>query len=521
MDSPFWVDTIASKVIKQWDVSRYRTEMGMGASGIPHVGSAGDAVRSYVVTLGIEDQGKNSELLAFSDDRDGLRKVPSGFPPQLERELGKPVSMINDPFGCHKSFALHISSLLEEAFTQLGIRYTLHRGNDAYTKGMLDKQIFVLLKNATRAGEIIKRTTGSEKFLTQLPFLPICEVCGRVYTTRAHAFLEKEKKVQYTCDLDFLGKARGRDVPIKGCGHQGEVGIRQGKLAWKVEFAARWDALDVHYEAYGKDILDSVRCNDAICTEILKRQPPVHSFYELFTERGGSKISKSKGNVFTPQKWMELATPQSLRLLFLKRLGTSRVVDAEAIPALMDEVDSLESVYHGDENIANKKEKAHKKRLFEYLHFLNVPKQQSTHISYTTIVNLARALPVKDKERIIFEILGANQQIEPGKEDQAKQRIHYATVWAGNEKAAPVKLALDRAEKKALAQLHSALAEEQSADDIQAAIFAIAKERGIQMKNFFRILYKILLGTDRGPRAGMLIHLMGQDQARKLIKRHV
>ncbi|MBL7160745.1 MAG: lysine--tRNA ligase [Candidatus Aenigmarchaeota archaeon] len=516
-ESLFWADQVAKEVVGSWKVGHYRTEMGIGASGIPHVGSAGDAVRSYVVSLGIKELGKKSELIAFSDDRDGLRKVPSGFPSSLEKEIGKPVSTITDPFGCHKSFALHVSSLLLDAFEKIGISFTLRRGNEEYRKGTFDKEVVEILTKWKKAGEIIKRVTGSEKFLSQLPFLPVCKSCGRVYTTRATGFDAAHKKIAYVCDQEFAGKSKGRDVLIKGCGFQGDAGIREGKLAWKVEFAARWRALDIHYEAYGKDILESVKCNDAICKEILGREPPVHSFYELFTERGGEKLSKSKGNVFTPQMWMRVASPESLRLLFLKRLGTTRVVDLDSIPALMDEVDELGGVYFGDMKIKNERELAHKKRLFEYVHFLQMPEKCGFTVPYQNLVNLVASLPIKEKDAIVQETL----KVGKDEEGELKKRVAYATKWAGREKPPQVKIQLDKGEKKALMQLSEVLKKPLSGDEVQNVIFNIAKERGLKPSHFFRLLYKIIIGIDKGPRAGKLITILGREKVRQLIWKRI
>ncbi|MBI4182028.1 MAG: lysine--tRNA ligase [Candidatus Aenigmarchaeota archaeon] len=513
--SLFWADATAREVVEAWKADRYRTEMGMGASGVPHIGSVGDGVRSYAVALGIRSLGKESELIAYSDDRDGLRKVPQGFPSSLEKELGKPVSSIPDPFGCHRSFALHVSSLLVEAFERLGVQFTLHRGSEEYQQGTLDREIETILKHAKRAGEIVKETTGSEKFLEALPFLAVCAACGRIYTTRALSY--EKGKVRYVCDQEFIGKAGNRQVALQGCGFQGEASIREGKLAWKVEFAARWKALDIHFEAYGKDILDSVRCNDAICRELLGREPPVHAFYELFTERGGQKLSKSKGNVFTPQTWMTLGSPESLRLLFLKRLGTSRVVDEDAIPALMDEVDELGKVYRGEIREPNKRELAHKKRLFEYVHSLQ-PAPPGFPVAYTAAVNLARCFPPRARERAMKEILLGTQVPGPQALQDLERRIQYASRFAGEEPPARGKVELDAHERKALLDLADALKTLKEADQIQDRIFEIAKARGLRPGDFFKILYKVLIGLERGPRAGRLIELLGPQDARTLLK---
>src|SRR3989344_5709772 len=450
--SNFWADQIAREIVDREEKlgrsSSYRTEMGLGASGIPHVGSCGDGIRSYVVNLALKELGAKSEFIAFSDDKDGLRKVPVGFPVS-EQDIGKPVSNIPDPLGCHDSMASHISALLTDSFDKLGVEFRLLRAHEEYKKGTLDHQIIIALTHAKRCGEIVRETTGSEKFITQLPYLPVCEKCGRIYTTRAYRFDEETKKIHYKCDLSFKGKNSNswKEIEITGCGHDGVCGIRDGKLAWKVEFAARWAALKVNYEAYGKDILDSVRCNDKISGEIFGWQPPLHSFYELFTERSGKKISKSAGKVFTPARWMKYASPASLRLLFLKRLGTSRVVDPDAIPAYMDEVDELSKVYFrekhsfsgtqkdqslsrvGKVKVANQKELEHQKRLFEFVNFLQTSKEQVA-VPYNMLANLMRIAKNEEVVKNILERTGhVPEDLNKEDEQELEQRIAYVLNW--------------------------------------------------------------------------------------------
>src|SRR3989338_1582857 len=435
MEPQFWADQVAKQVVdreKQLNrVSVFRTEMGLGASGIPHVGSAGDGIRSYVVNLALKELGVKSEFIAFSDDTDGLRKVPAGFPEAMEKDIGKPVSTIDDPFGCHDTLANHITALLTEAFEKLGVNFKLIQAHNAYPQGLLDDQIIIAMENAKRCGEIIRESLGQEKYITQLPYLAICEKCGRVYTTRAYRYDPEKKQIFYKCDQNFSGKNSntGKILEIKGCGHDGVCGIRDGKLSWKVEFAARWAALKINYEAYGKDILDSVRCNDRISSEIFCWEPPVHSFYELFTERSGKKISKSAGNVFTPARWIKYASPTSLRLLFLKRLATSRVVDPDAIPAYMDEVDDLSKIYFGKAKVENPRDLEHQRRLFEFINFLQEPKE-SIGIPYNMLANLMR---IAKNENVVKEILRRTGHLpaELSKEDagELENRIDYVTNW--------------------------------------------------------------------------------------------
>ncbi|MCD6558110.1 MAG: lysine--tRNA ligase [Candidatus Aenigmarchaeota archaeon] len=528
-DDVFWADQIAKKVIEREkrlnrNVDVYRTEMGLGASGIPHVGSAGDGIRSYVVALALQELGYRSELIAFSDNRDGLRKVPVGFPASLRKDIGKPVSMIDDPFGCHKSFGDHVSSLLIDAFEKIGVKYRLQTGDDAYRRGLLDNEIIEILKNAQQAGKIIFNMTNQDKYTKQLPFLPVCEKCGRIYTTRAYKFLPDEKKILYKCDASFVGKDSntGEEIIVKGCGHEGECSIRDGKLSWKVEFAARWRALRINYEAYGKDIADSVAVNDEICRQILGWEPPVHSFYELFVERGGGKISKSKGNVFTPQTWLKYGNKESIRLLFLKRLGTTRVVDLQEIPKYMEEVDGLSKIYYNEDKRLIKKlsnkELAHAKRLYEYVYFLN-PEKPAIVIPYRLLVGFVKL--VKDKN-IVKDILRKTghvpEKMSPQEEKELDRRIEYAMKWVEDALGEEKKIEITERQRKALRSLAEQLQPGITEEELYSKFFEIAKANNIDVKKFFAGAYAALLGSDRGPRLAPLIIAIGVEKVKNILE---
>lgn len=525
MDEVFWADQTAKEIIivekkLDRDTKIFRTEMGLGASGIPHVGSCGDGIRSYVVNLALKEHGVKSEFIAFSDDMDGLRKVPAGFPDTLEKDIGKSVSFINDPFGCHESYGAHVSSLLIDAFKKLGVKYTLKQAHLEYKAGTLDNEIIDILSNWKKAGEIIQKITGQDKYLHQLPYLPICEKCGCIYTTRAYKF--DGEFIHYKCDQSFIGKNSNNDkeIEVKGCGHEGACGIRDGKLAWKVEFAARWHALKINYEAYGKDILDSVRCNDAVCEEILNWKPPVHSFYELFTERSGRKISKSAGNVFTPEHWMRYASPLSLRLLFLKRMATTRVVDPDAIPSYMDEVDELVDVYYGRKKIDNEKELAHKKRLFEYVHFLK-PKKPTVSIQYTMLANLLRIAKHKEILKNILQRTGhLPRNMTKDINEEIDERLNYVENWlADTVEDEKLDYNINEKQKKALHVLANEL-ETKAFDEKKLGehLYEIAADNNLSPQEFFEAAYLTLLGSSRGPRLAQFIAAMGQKKIAKLLK---
>ena len=511
MEELFWADQMARTILKRErdlnrDTNTYRTEMGIGASGVPHIGSAGDGIRSYVVSLALQEQNVDTEFVAFSDDRDGLRRVPAGFPATLGQDVGKPVSLIDDPFGCHGSFGEHVSSLLVDAFEKLGVTFLLRHSHEEYAKGTFDNEIMEILRKHKQAGEIIKKITGQDKYLHQLPFLPICQQCGRVYTTRATAF--DGTKIHYTCDISFTGKtSTGELIHIDGCGYEGQCGIRDGKLAWKVEFACRWRALGIHYEAYGKDILDSVRCNDAICSEILDHAEPLHSFYELFTERSGRKISKSAGNVFTPQMWLRYASSESMRLLFLKKLATARVVDPDAIPAYMDEVDDLADVYFGKKKVANPTDLAHLRRLYEYVHFLKPPRHRPPAVRYQLLVNL---MQLAKNSAVVLDILqrtGHVSQLNADEQQQLLLRIQYVTNWiADTGKDERADYVFSEGQRHALSTLAAALKhKEWDEESLTAFLFELSRKEGLRQNEFFEAAYSVLLNNTRGPRLSHLI----------------
>ncbi|MEM5801869.1 MAG: lysine--tRNA ligase, partial [Candidatus Aenigmatarchaeota archaeon] len=347
----FWLDSKAEEIIKRENnlkrgIKVFRCESGLGASGFPHIGSFGDVIRNYAVSLALKDHGVKSEYIAYSDDRDGLRKVPLSLPDWLEKYIGQPVTDVPDPFGCHENYGNHMSSLLRDAMDKVGIEYKFHSATEDYKKGIFDKQIEIILRNSEKAAKIIKETLGQEKFEIALPYFPVCENCGKIYTTRAYEVDFNSHKILYICDQQFTGKNlnNGKTIIVEGCGHKGEAKFvnGDGKMSWKVEFAMRWAALQIVFEAYGKDIRDSVIVNDKICREILNFEPPLHIMYEMFLDKSGKKISKSYGNVFTPQVWFNYGSKESLILLLLKRFESARELDVTDIPKYMDEMNKLE-----------------------------------------------------------------------------------------------------------------------------------------------------------------------------------
>ena len=509
-----WYDKAADELIKREkklkrSLDKMRTESGLGASGYPHIGSIGDALRNYGITLALQARGYDSEYIAFADDKDGLRKVPAGMPEELEQYLGFSVAQIPDLFGdCHFSFGEHMSSLLKEALDMNGVVYTPMSAYQTYKDGILNDEIITILDNKEKVGKIIERVTGQDKYIDNLPYFVVCEECGKIYTTYAYDYNSQTHTVQYEC--------RGMEVKGRwqeGCGHKGEIDVlgEKGKLPWKVEFGARWHALDIRFEAYGKDIADSVHVNDAICREIFEWEPPMHVQYEMFVDRGGKKISKSTGNVFTPQVWYRYGSMQSLNLLIYKRFVGTKNGSVDDIPTHMDELDELEDIYFGKRKVKDQKEYYKLTGLYEYAHLLKPPTEPETHVPFNLMVNLAKvAPPGREAEfmKVKLEDYEYLKETDKGIDERIKRTLNWVKD-IDDEKTEPIELT--DVQRQVVQGIIEELRTAEDAESYQASIFNVAKALDLKARDVFPVVYRILLGKDRGPRFGPYVGLVGKE----------
>ncbi len=536
-----WLDKLADEMIKREKKLQRSTKMlvvesGLGASGIPHIGSLGDAVRAYGIKLALGNMGYDSKLIAYSDDLDGLRKIPQGLPDSLEEHLGKPVSLIPDPFSTHESYGMHMSSILLDGLDRMGIKYEFRRAYDTYRKGLLENQIHTILTKSSQIGKQIEDMVGQSKYRDNtLPYFPVCASCNKLYTARATDYVESERKVLYVCcDVQMNQRV------IRGCGYTGESDIRRdlGKLAWKVEFAARWAAFDVRFEAYGKDIMDSVKVNDWVAENILGFAHPHHAKYEMFLDKGGKKISKSAGNVLTAQRWLEFATPQSVLLLLYKRIAGARELGIDGdVPSLMDEFNELEDIYF-DKRIRkdlknNPAKLAKSKGLYLYANLLNPPQKPSIHVSYMLVVKLAQIYknnPDRSKS-VISKLLeyGAITESDAQIEHLVKLATTYADEFADEKHEHDSTIHIDQSIRDTLleiAQLFDSIVDTRNTadnlpDQIQTTIYNTAKSNNVLPKDVFSALYGVILGSNRGPRIGPLICDIGAEHVAQLIRERV
>jgi len=520
-----WIDKVADTLIKREkklgrSLGLIRVESGLGASGIPHIGSMGDAVRAYGISLALQNFGFKSELIAYSDDMDGLRRIPVGLPEWLNDHIAKPVSNIPDPFGdCHSSYGAHMSSLLLDGLDRVGVKYRFQSGRQAYEQGILVEQIDKILQNRERLGHKIAQFVGQDKYNEVLPYFPVCENCGRLYTAIAQDYMPDEKSVSYSCTGGLVGK-----IDVRGCGHRGEAKIEkgQGKLAWKVEFAARWQALDIRFEAYGKDIMDSVKVNDWVSDEILSYSHPLHVKYEMFLDKSGKKISKSAGNVLTPQMWFRYGSPESIMLLLYKRITGTRHVGLDDVPVLMKEYDDLEDVYFGKAEEENPAKLTKERGLYEYLHRLEPPEHPSPHVPYQLVSQQAALFPIgEDRYDKIFSRL-EKYGIVKEKSESVMKKIMLASNWADDNtgrQAERYEVRLSDSQKEAVSGLVEAIKpfagmadSQDNAKSLQSKVFEVARQNNIEPREFFALLYKMFLNAERGPRIGNYFLDLGIDR---------
>ena len=323
--------------------------------------------------------------------------------------------------------------------------------------------------------------------------------------------------MKYKChDAEIGGKT------IKGCGHEGEADITKdlGKLAWKVEFAARWKAFDIRFEAYGKDIMDSVNVNDWVSDDVLNFPHPHHIKYEMFLDKGGKKISKSLGNVVTSQTWLKFGSPESILLLLYKRITGARELGFEDIPSLMDEYNELEKIFFNKIKIDNEAKLVKSKGLYEYVNLLNPPKQIPAQVSYRLLLELCKIFKEDRVSRINKKLIDYHAIKETSPE------INKLIEMVGNfadefDISDEIEIDIDSKMKVVLGKLVILLEKDEEIEDLQNTIYQIAKGDNIEPKEFFKILYQIILSTTRGPKIGPFILDIGKKNVAEKISKYV
>jgi lysyl-tRNA synthetase class 1 len=481
-------------------------ETGYGPSGLPHIGTFGEVVRTTMVRRAFETMmpGVATRLIAFSDDMDGLRKVPDGIPnPELLRaNLGKPLTEVPDPFGTHTSFGAHNNARLQAFLDGFGFEYEFLSSTACYRSGRFDATLLKILAAYDEVINVILPTLGPERRATYSPFLPIDPATGVVLQVPIVARDVAAGTVSYVRP----GTNDTITVPVTGgaC-----------KLQWKVDWAMRWAALGVDYEMAGKDLIDSVLLSGRIA-RVLGAEPPAGFNYELFLDAEGSKISKSKGNGLTIEQWLEYGPPESLALYMFQSPRKAKRLHFDVIPRAIDDYADF---------LAKYPEQPLEQQLGNPVHHIHegAPPVVDLPISFALLLNLASVAATDDPDRLWAYVArhapGTSPQTHPGLDALVRHAARYARdfVVPGLQRRAP-----EPREAAALADLDARLAAvgpHADAEAYQFEVYEAGKAAGFEnLRDWFKALYETLIGSSQGPRMGGFIALYGLEQTRALIR---
>ena len=508
--SKAWPFEEARKLIKRYEKSGFPKtvlfETGYGPSGLPHIGTFGEVARTTMVRTAfrlLTADKVATWLLCFSDDMDGMRKIPDSVPDKaaLEPYLHQPLTVVPNPFGGdYESFGHHNNAMLRRFLDTFGFNYEFASATEYYKSGKFDEVLMLAVERYDDIMKVMLPTLGEERQATYSPFLPISPKSGRVlYVPMKHV---DAKQGTITFDDEDGSETT---IPVTG-GHC--------KLQWKPDFGARWAALGVDFEMFGKDHGPNMTVYDRICS-VLGGRPPEHFVYELFLDDQGQKISKSKGNGLTIDEWLAYAPTESLAYYMFQKPRTAKRLYFDVIPRAVDEYfQQMDALGRNDLDQKLQNPAWH-------IHSGNPP-EGAMPLSFSMLLNLVSASNAHDKETLWGFISNYDRELSPEHNPKLDELVGYAIRYFEDfVKPAKSFRAPSESERAALADLDerlAALPEHADAETIQTEVFSVGKDHGYEnLREWFQALYQTLLGQDQGPRFGSFIALYGIDASRRLI----
>ena len=482
-------------------------QTGYGPSGLPHIGTFGEVARTTMMVNALNHiQDIETDLITFSDDMDGLRKVPDNIQNDkvLHENLGMPLTSIPDPFNKFDSFGEHNNEMLKDFLNKFNFKFNFKSSTENYKTGKFNNSLMRVLEKYDEIMNIILPTLRSERKKTYCPFLPICPTTGKVLEI---ALLEINKN-KGTAVFDNNGKKLETEIINGNC-----------KLQWKVDWAMRWFTFDVDFEMYGKDLTESAILSNKIC-KTLGKKPPNGFAYELFLDEKGEKISKSKGNGITIEKWLRYASPESLSLYMYQNPTRAKKLYSEVVPKAVDEYLSLIESFP--------KQEIKDQLLNPVWHVHNgKPPREKIIMTFSMLLNLVGSSNAESKEILWKFIQRFHPNIKPENYTVLDQLTEYAINYF-RDKVEPNKKykVPNETEKKALLELAKKLesvAQETKPEDIQTTVYTTGKENGYEKKlrEWFILIYEVLFGSVDGPRMGFFISFFGVQETIKLIKEKI
>ncbi len=493
-------------------------ETGYGPSGLPHIGTFGEVVRTTMVRNAIRAiSDVATRLFAFSDDMDGLRKVPDNMPQQemLARYLGKPLTAVPDPFGKFASYGEHNNAMLRAFLDSFGFEYEFRSATEMYKAGAFDATLKLILARHDAVRNVVLPTLGPERRATYAAFLPVSPRTGRVLQV---PILETKVDAGTVVFKDEDGTLT--EVPVTGgaC-----------KLQWKCDWAMRWIALGVDYEMAGKDLIESDKLSSAIA-RLLGTKPPEGFIYELFLDSNGEKISKSRGNGLTVDEWLRYAPPESLALFMFNQPKAAKRLHFDVIPRQVDDyVGHLEKFPAqippaGGANA----QKAAGQQLDNpawHIHAGRPPAAEKDGLPFSLLLNLVGVANSDDRAVLWGFISRYAPEASPATHTLLDRLVGHAIAYY-RDFVRPARRfrAPTPAEAAALDDLAATLEQlppGATAEAIQSEIYEIGKRHGFaqDLRGWFRTLYQLLFGTEQGPRMGSFVALYGVPETVALVRR--
>ena len=482
-------------------------QTGYGPSGLPHIGTFGEVARTTMMVNAIKQfTDLPTEIITFSDDMDGLRKVPDNIPNKkvLEENLHKPLTSIPDPFKKFNSYGEHNNEMLKKFLNDFNFEYTFKSSTDNYKKGFFNDALLLVLEKYDEIIKIVLPTLGKERQKTYSPFLPICTKTGKVLEVPIIEINKKEGKIVYENENKKI---------------ETEIINGKCKLQWKVDWAMRWFAYDVDYEMYGKDLIESAIISSKIC-KVLGKQSPNGFAYEMFLDEKGEKISKSKGNGITIEQWLNYASPESLSLYMYQNPKRAKKLYADVVPKAVDEYLA---------NIDKFSEQDDKQKLLNpvwHVHKGNPPNEKSI-MPFSVLLNLVGTSNATDKN-VLWKFIKKNKKdIKVADHPILDSLIQYALKYF-NDIVKPKKKyrkASDK-EKNALQDLINRLKDCKEGMDpeaIQTIVYSVGKDNGYEknLREWFKAIYEIIFGDQDGPRMGFFISFFGIKESIELINKYI
>ncbi len=512
----FWADEVADEILAADPAEPIIIKGGISPSGVPHLGNANEIVLGHFVAEVLRDRGLDVRQVFTSDDRDPLRKLPRRLADldgnlvdlgdvnagALGRNLGRPYTDIPDPFGCCDSYGDHFTRLIADIADQLDIPIDIVSTTALYEEGQLDDAIRLLLRDRDRARDVLEphQRKVDEDYV---PFRPICENCGKLTETVTGVDLDTEQ-VSYRCTDSEAGNRT-----IEGCGHEGVAGLRDGKLPWRFEWVAQWEALGVDFEPFGKDHAEgSWPSGVDIAEAVFDIAPPVPMVYEWFTLED-EPFSSSAGHVVLVSEVLELVEPEVLRYFFSKDPGKSRDFSIERIDQLVDEFDRFEAIYFDEVDGVHENEPVRAKRVYPFL--VNTVDPARVRIPYRFAAVLGMTDDPERHEAIARKEGHLPADVPEEAVDAALERVDRARRWAArtdnefNYRLARDEIpnvSFDEATNEALDRIADIAASGADGDELQGAFFRSAEAHDISAGTLFTAGYQLFLNRSDGPKLG-------------------